>query len=447
MNIMMDPGTTEAIKWLMVVFLISFTMRPYLCMKNLKTFDYGFGLSYGLGLALSFLAAWFVSACGLCEFNTWIMYGSLIIFSIAPIVYGKITHTGYSYWNKERLIEYLIGFLIFNIIFWTAFWIIGFNPLIDETTENYMDYGFLKSIYQWKQVPPKDIWLAGSKLQYYYLGQAAVAFMCRLSFTTPEYGYNIMLCTILASTALMTGEIAFSLIDYFAKEMGNVKEIIKKKAAIAAALVASLTACFSSNGYYFVYGVFKPLFSDLSGPSEQFYFSSPLSYISVAHGDPDNGRTEFPIYTIILGDLHAHVINMVFVLPLIALLLDFACEKEQKEKYKKVVLFGVLLALYKGTNYWDFAIYTVVTGAILVFCGLEKKIGILINISIVFVISMLLALPFTLQFKKIASQICLAENHSPFGKLMVWWGFFLLLSIYLIYWLFKSKKKDISITY
>ncbi len=46
--------------------------------------------------------------------------------------------------------------------------------------------------------PPRDPWLAGEQVNYYYLGQHMAALLVRLTGVEPSAGYNLALATMMA---------------------------------------------------------------------------------------------------------------------------------------------------------------------------------------------------------------------------------------------------------
>ena len=425
--LMKDTGTAAAIRWLAVVFSMSLFLKPLFPAGCLKFPDEGFGLCFGTGLFLSFYLAWVISALGICRFGSFIAYFSLAVLSAAAAFIKKKTDGVYI--KRDELVRFLRGYAVFAVIFLAFFWIIGFNPLVDPGTENYMDFGFMQAIYRQKAAFPDDIWFSGTKLNYYYLGQAASVFMCNLAGTVPEFGYNLMLSTFIGMVFLMVFEI-----------VSGVSSVIfgdgKKESACAAAggIFGGTVAAFSANGHWLVYGIFLTGLQKLLGTYSdyRYWFPDGTVYINTQYGDPDNGKNEFPAYSVILGDLHAHVINMIFVLPLLAVLFGQCIgTKEEEDKRPRriyaLVVISMLLAFCKGSNYWDFAIYYVITGAVIVFTDLKKRsirqAIVRIGTKAVFItaLSVILILPFTLNFKKMESGIALCENHSPLFKLAVLW--------------------------
>lgn len=426
--IMKDTGTTAALRWLAVVFSVSFFMRPFMPLKNLLIADEGFGVRFAFGLFICFFAAWNISALGLCEYSDMIVFISLAVFAVCGFGLKRFVYNE-PYITRDEMLHMLNGFAVFAVIFLAFFWMIGFNPLVDCGTENYMDFGFMQAIYRQKAAVPYDIWFATDKLNYYYLGQAASVYMCRLAGTTPEYGYNMMLATFIACVFVMVFEIVNAVSSALLADAPD-----KKKCTFYGGLFGAAIAAFSANPHWLIYGIIKPLYLRITGQQVdgRYWFPDGTVYINTALGDPDNGKNEFPAYSVILGDLHAHVINVIFVLPLIILLFDLCLGGDEKEDRRcgiyDLIMISLLLGYYKGSNYWDFAIYYVITGAVVVFSDLRKKgahpktFGVIaLKACTVTLISLAAPLLFMKNFIKMESGIELCEVHTPLIKLAVLW--------------------------
>ena len=448
--LMKDTGTTAALCWLAVVFSVSFFMRPYLPFKTLRFPDAGFALTFGAGLFLCFYAAWIFSALTGLEFADATAYGSLVILAAAGYVIRRYVR-GENYITVPEFKKLLNGFALFALVFLAFFWVIGFNPLTDPGTENYMDFGFMQTIYRQKSAIPMDPWFSGTKLNYYYLGQAASVYMTRLAHTTPEFGYNMMLATFSGMVFVMVFELVTGIAGaLFADREKNGKRIA------CGGLLGGCVAAFGGNPHWILYGVIARFMARIMGTGKPgYWFSDGTAYIGRQFGDPDNGKNEFPAYSVILGDLHAHVINVIFVLPLLALLFDICMDEDKEEDKKsviyKLVLISLLLSYYKGANYWDFAIYYVITGALIVFADIKKRglslktlAAIAFKACLVTVVSVVAILPFTLNFVKMESGVAFCENHSPAGKLFVLWFIPVAVSVALILWLYTKPEGLVS---
>ena len=423
--IMKDTGTTAALCWLAVVFSVSFFMRPFIPQRSMKYPDAGFGICFGAGLFLCFFTTWTVCAVFGIEYARPAAYIVSAFFAIAGIVI-RLFVTKEPYITRTEFKRFFTGFAFFAVVFLIWFWVIGFNPQVDPGTENYMDFGFMQTIFRQKAAIPYDPWFAGNKLNYYYLGQSASVFMCYLSGTTPEFGYNMMLATFSGMVFVMVYELVFALAGALTgrKEDGFFKTF--------GAVIAAVFATFGANPHWILYGMIEPTVSRMFGTESSYWFSDPTVYISTEMGDIDNGKNEFPVYSVILGDLHAHVINLIFVLPLVAILFDLVLsDKDRKSRLPDIyslTLISMLLGYYKGANYGDFAIYFVITGAVIVFTdiiryGARLQTFIQISIKAVFVtaVSYVVIIPFSIGFDKMESGIALCDNHTAISKLAVLW--------------------------
>ena len=442
-----DEGAFVAVRWLIVLFGLSFCLRPLMPVNRLSAQDDCFGMGVGFGLGLSFFISYIIGSVFNLPFNTIFCY-VCVLFLCALSVIAAFKKRAFYVYSADGLYKYLKGYIIFILVFFAAFWCIGFNPVVDSGTENYMDYGFMTSIFRQESFKPVDFWFAGEKLNYYYLGQAAAVFMTRLAFTTPEYGYNLMLCTFIAVVFCASAEIA----EGFVRNIAVNKPGVSSKVA---GIFAGSVAAFSGNFVWVIYGIIVPLWQKITGNvfyESEFWFSDPTVYISTYLGDFDNGKNEFPAYSVILGDLHAHVVDLMFTLPFIAMVMDYLFTKKEEEKksiYRYAVM-GVMLSLFKGSNYWDFAIFYVICGAIIVFKNFadggftkENILTVCKAALIITAVSYVAALPFTLSFKPISSKICFATNHSPFDKLLVLWGFPVIVILGLLFNMLVSGEKHI----
>lgn len=441
------------LRWLIMCLVIAIVMKPLFPLGALRPADGGFSISLGLGTGVLFTAVWFVCALTHLTFDSVICVLGLSLFFLFFILKRKKREL-----NKEdggliftpQMKRFLTGFAVFSLLFIIAFWVKGFKPFIDSQTEQYMDYGFMNAMYRQKRVPFEDIWFAGKRVNYYYLGQAVAVFMCRLSFVTPEYGYNLMLCTIFASLSLSV----FSLVDSFLFNIPEMKRIPSAVGGIAASLMC---AC-GGNGHWIIYGIIGRLRDKLKGtvPENSYWFPTSTLFIGYDPDTLDKAKHEFPSYTLVLGDLHAHVCNMLFTIPFLLLLFDYALSKSKKggsnpdvveDRYdfkgeifdRRLIIMGIILGLFKGVNFWDFPIYFVVSGAVILFCDFKRSVSsfrtvitVLIKGLLIYLTGVIVMLPFTLGYSNPSSGIHLCDRHTPVDRFIIIWFVHLIIVITLL---------------
>lgn len=468
-------------QWWLVIFGLGLVFLPLsnLLFSNLS--DRGYLFSKTIGIAITGYTMWFLSSIRLMKFTSLscvLVVGFWILLNIGIVIYKrnftKNRQFLSSYVKKDILGIIITEELLFFVIFLFFTYIRGFKPEA-YGTEKFMDYGFMTSMMRSDYMPPQDFWFSGTSLNYYYVGQFFATFLTRLSFADVTKGYNLMLMMIGAFAFMLPFSLAYNLIIRF----GSGRD--RKKAgtpAILSGIVAGLGVCVAGNMHYPIYKWIKPTIQRIKGnamASYSYWFPNATRYIGYNPETNDKTIHEFPAYSFVLGDLHAHVINILFVLTVLAILLSWLYgqsnkpraynfdkniikrnskrnkkrdnndntnmkqnENNDKANYDQVlkemlnpsiIIIGFFLGLFHTTNFWDFPIYFVVSGAIILFSNLlvyEFKLKSLwltgLQAIVIIVVSEFIALPFTLNFDQISARPILVENNTPFYQLMVLWG-------------------------
>ena len=445
-----------SLAWLATCLLLAMTARCLFHFRRLRFVDGAFTIHMGLGMAFVFMAVWFVCSVTGLAFNSLTAYLGIFFFLTLSLLYrykkGYFNIDKTEGENRDPGLErkrFLFGFFLFAALFLLAVFVKGYKPLIDHQTEQYMDFGFMNAMYRQQKLPFEDLWSLGSRVNYYYLGQALSVLMCRLSFVSPDHGYNYMLCTIFAALTLSV----FSLVSAFLASF----EGMKKGIPVFGGTVSALLSSCGGNGHFIIYGIFKQIYRKhiLHDGDYSYWFPSSTLFIGYDPETLDKAKHEFPSYTLVLGDLHAHVLNMLFTIPLLAVLLDHVLDDdgEGKGRYlsSNIIIMGILLGLFRGVNFWDFPIYFVVCGAVILFSDLRKYgcrpgtiLSVLVKGLIIYLIGTVLMLPFTRAYISPASGIHICDRHSPVVKLLIIWFPFFISSICVLVYLFgrMSDKKD-----
>ncbi|MCS7131025.1 MAG: DUF2298 domain-containing protein, partial [Archaeoglobaceae archaeon] len=206
--------------------------------------------SFALGHLISFKLAFF----------------SLIILVFAYLIYLLYSKFDFRLEKSE---------LIFAIVFFFFIFLRFLNPSIFDA-EKFMDMAFINSILKSPSLPPNDPFFANAKLDcYYYFGHVFGAGMILLSFAPPEIGYNIVVSALPAYTAML------------------VYGIFESNRRIA--LIGLIFVAFSGNAYSFVDLLHRPF----TGLDFLYYWNSTRVISGTIN--------EFPYFSFIHADLHAHV--------------------------------------------------------------------------------------------------------------------------------------------
>lgn len=420
----------------------------------LKNFcDKGWIVSKVIGIAISGLTMWILSSIKIFKFTQASCYIIIVIFAI---INGFIAYKNKSKFkfDKNVVTHIIVAEMIFFILLYVWVYIRGFTPQIKWDTEKFMDYGFMNACMNSDYMPPRDIWFSGHSINYYYFGHYISAYLSKIATTTVNEGYNLMIATIAAFTFIIPYSLGMtigkSIINNKQEKTTTKQIIINAVTPVIIAVLAGTAICFGGTLYY-------PIYKWFVKADKPYFYVDATRYIGYRPETNDKTITEIPSYSSVVADLHAHFIDTIFALTMLAILLQVFLEKRDednvnnKKKFNFTILFiGILLGIQKMTNFWDFPIYLVIISAIFIFNELKNKginiksvaIAILKILSVV-IVGELVTLPFTLNFSVNATEVHFTETTSPFYKLAVLWGFpTIIAGCYIIKCIIKFFKTD-----
>lgn len=407
------------LSWWLIVWMMGCFFMPLTGMLFSTFRDKGWMFSKVLAIAISGYLTWLFVSLGILKFNsavclivTLLCIGANFILACWQVRKKRSIFPV----NEINLIfgEEVLLFLAF--LLWT--YVAGFRPQAFGE-EKFMDFGFMAAMMRSDTLPATDIWYSLSHINYYYGGQYYAVFLTRLTGTQIAEAYHLMR-TLVAGMAFA---LPFSLVrqiaeDYYKNPFSDGKK--PGRLALFSGLLAGIAVSLAGNMHYVIYGIILPLFT-----GQDYWFPDSTRYIG--HNPPTEDATihEFPSYSFLQGDLHAHVVNVFFVLTVLGLLYAW-----MKGHHKQLLMCGVFLGIFQWSNAWDFAIYYVIICGVCFFSNLSKqgnfKSGLIISAvqwAELLAFSFLLALPFTLQFdSSMAQGIAFAKNHSAFYQLCILWG-------------------------
>ncbi len=240
-----------------------------------------------------------------------------------------------------------------------------------------------------------------------------------------------MLATILGLT--LTG--VFALVSTLVGKLG----VKVKKLALLAGIISALLVAFGGSFHTPIYV--------LKEGKENYWYPDATRFIGYNPETNDKTIHEFPLYSFVVSDLHAHLINLPVVLLFISLLFKTLTKDKNKSLLEKIIPLGFILGIMFMTSTWDFGNYLLLTGiSVLLFkfktrkFSLEKIISAVIFVGGILLSGLTFALPFIFNFENIAKGVDFVNARTPIWQLGVLWGFPALLTFIFIFLLFKNKK-------
>lgn len=184
-------------------------------------------------------------------------------------------------------------------------------------TEKPMDLAVLSGLLATPRLPFEDPWFAGEAFPYYHFGTYLLALPFRLASVPPGYAYNL----VAALVAALAAGAAFGVVRLRGGGRGP---------ALLAALLLAFAGTFDGA---------RQLLAGGSLASVDVWASSRR----VAHA-----ITEWPLFTLWLGDLHPHAVALPLLLALAAVAGRFAGGPG-------LLLSAALVAALVSANPWDLA--------------------------------------------------------------------------------------------
>jgi len=362
-----------AIWWLVleIIGLLAFPISCYFC-PNLK--DSGYSLSKPLGLLLITYFSWIISV--LIGYSYFSVLLSLVITGILSLfIYTKKRKIPL---NKKYIFRFEVIFFLALLIFAI---IRAFSPDIYWTGgEKFMDMTFINSLLRTTQFPPLDPWMSGTVTYYYYFGYLIVANLIHITGTVPSIAFNLATASFFALSFTTALGIGFNLTE-------------KIKYGIITAFFVIIAGNLAG---------FIQLLDILRKDNAMNNILS-FNYWTSSRVIPDT-INEFPFFSFLHGDLHAHMISITFQLLVILLLLNIM--KSNSLETGPILVTGLSIGFLYPLNTWDYPVYLIlavlVTGSNLFLFGQSKSkkdyLKSLILTGVMAAASYLLYLPYHLSY-------------------------------------------------
>ncbi len=453
--------------WLLVVELIYLISLPLAIIVFRPLPDRGIILGRILGLLLVCYLAWLMVSLGWLEFSRGVVY---IAMGAVTIVSGIVLWVkGEEVWafirSRWRLILcceclFLGAFLAFVAVRY-------FNPDLWHPYrggEKPMELAYFNAVFRSTTLPPFDPWFAGGYLNYYYWGYFVISCINRVAAVLPTTAFNLAVPLFFALTLTAAYSIGYNLAAGVKnagfrrqggpvsgrRSLGRAKFLPPALCGAAAALFVAVIA--NIDGMLQVLkGAWVVLANGEAWAGFDFWRSSrmisPLDSFdppAVAFWLPDHipgdagaswHITEFPFFTFLFADLHAHM--MVIPFTLLALGLGLALIAGLRDGSRVwLALCGLALAITLGSlwaiNSWDYPSYVLLSVAMLGLAALftrlpaQRKLILFGGLVLgVVAISLVLFLPFHQYYETFNDGLDASRWRTPIDRFMAIHSFFI----------------------
>ncbi|HET9980029.1 MAG TPA: DUF2298 domain-containing protein, partial [Ktedonobacterales bacterium] len=307
------------------------------------------GLSKLLGLLILAWAVWFPSSMHLLPFERWavaLMFGLLAACGAAVAWFRRD-----AIWSfvRARWRLLLIAEIFFLVAFLFFVWIRALDPdlwHIYRGGEKPMELAFLNGILRSQYMPPLDPWFSGGYINYYYYGQFLIAVLIKLTGIMPTTAFNLAIPLLFGVTCSAAYSVVAGMTGrWWAGLMGGVGLVV----------VGNL------DGFVQLVGQLQASLAGHVPPPFDYWRSSRVIPYTI---------NEFPYWSFLYADLHAHLIDLPIVVMIIA-----ACGSLLRgasifgAHWRSVIPTLAVIALALGaawcTNTWDLPTFGLLVALVL----------------------------------------------------------------------------------
>ena len=348
--------------WLLAAQAAALLMFPLAFAAFRPLADRGWTLAKPLGLLAIGLAVWLMASLEILPFGRTsiiIAAAGLGVLSAVSFVFNRAAMLDFfrKRWKTIAAAEmvFLAAFLAFALIrmanpdLWHP-WRGGEKP---------MDMAYLNAVVKSSYMPPYDPWFGGGYLNYYYWGQFLVAALIRATGAVPEVAINIAIPLFYALTAALAYSTAYNLAaaaPFRARFYG-----MGRRPAVAGLLGAAFVAVIGNlDGAVQVIGnAWRAVVQGLPPSEFDFWRSSRM----MPPDPPGWEITEFPFFTFLFADPHAHLFALPFTLLAIGCAAAFVLDAGARRPIwtpanaLRLAALGLTVGALRVINTWDYPTY------------------------------------------------------------------------------------------
>ena len=427
-----------ALAWLVLVEGLALLALPLTMMLMKPLPDRGFLFSKALGLLLVALVVWLLASLHWMAFSRGSIMLAMALLAVASTAAlalrgGEMAAFLRRHWRVIAVGEavFLVGFLAFvalrmaNPDLWHPF----------RGGEKPMDLAYLNAVLRSSYMPPYDPWFGGGYLNYYYWGQFMVATLIKATGIAPAVAYNLAVPTLFAMTAAGAYAVVYNLAEGTRRGLaagssdgparqgpvegdgpGEADGRLPLSPVLAGIGGAAFVAVLGNldGAIQLGEGVVRLLFRDLPFGSFDFWRSSRM----MGPDPPGFEITEFPFFTFLFADLHAHLMAIPFALLVLGLALAVVMgaagrgggrERDGRwgtAEVARLAVLGVAVGALRAINSWDYPTYMCVSLAAILLASYLRQggwsLGMLMETAakgaFVFLVGYILFLPFHMSY-------------------------------------------------
>lgn len=448
------PEGASWIVWLIAVQVFALFAVPLSFVLFRPFPDRGYLLAKPLGLLIAATITWLLASAGILEFGFGGAFAGLLILGLfsAFVLWRRGAEIRQFFRERRKFV--LFSEALFLIAFLSFLAIRFANPDLWHPFrggEKPMDFAYLNAVTRSSVMPPFDPWFAGGYLNYYYFGQFLIADLIRFTGIVPSIAYNLAVPLLFAFAFTAAFSIVYNLTSLTLISRKGASAALRASSPIVAGIIGGMLVAVAGNidGLVQVFeGARRAIGEDVPAGTFDFWRSSRM----FEPGSPGNEITEFPFFSFLFADLHAHMIVIPFAILALSLAVSVFLRSSEHEafwqRWGRLAVLGIAVGALRIINAWDFPTQLLLAGGAVMVGELfvprkpfsARVAGGLLKWVFVAAIGFIAYLPFHINFELFNNGVLQSEFKTPL------WRYFAIHSIFLLVvlsWIFFEVRDRI----
>ena len=415
------------LSWLIVVEGLALLAWPLTFPLLRPLADRGYLFAKVAGLLGAALIAWLLASLKFAPFSAGSVGFAAVVIAAASLAVLLRRRSQILDFVRAQWRVLLAGEALFLIAFSAFVAVRMANPDLWHPYlggEKPMDFAYLNAVLKSSYMPPYDPWFAGGYLNYYYWGQFLTATLIHATGVEPSVAYNLAVSLFFALTATAAFGLVYNLAETTRLRAGPGPDGAERSrrfpwSSIAAGLGGAVFVAVLGNldgAVQVGEGIWRAAIGHAPFGAFDFWRSSRMM-------PPGSEITEFPFFTFLFADLHAHLMALPFTLLALglslAVLLDGTRRRDDAPSrwapltLARLVAVGVVVGALRLINTWDYPTYLIIAAASVLLAAYFSNGGLSLVVLIesglksllVFLAGYLVFLPYHLSYETFFSSI------------------------------------------
>ena len=434
--------------WLLAVQGIALVTLPAAMLLFRPLSDRGYLLAKPLGILIVGLIVWLLASLRWMEFGRESVGVAMLLVAAVSAALLAARRKELFAAIRRRWRIFLVGEAVFVVAFLAFVLLRMANPDLWHSHlggEKPMDLAYLSAVLKSSYMPPYDPWFSDGYINYYYMGQFLVATLIHATGIEPGVAFNLAVALFFALTAAGAFSIVYNLAEGTRLSRLRSRVVGGHMTGSRSAVVAGLAGVFfvavvgNLDGAIQVgQGAWRVMVENAPFGSFDFWRSSRM----MAPDPPGHEITEFPFFTFLFADLHAHLMAIPFTLLALGLALALVLGARRGRGGSRLgvslgeaallAMLGVAVGALRSINAWDFPTYLLIGGGA-VFLAAQFRNGgpslrVLVEAAVksgaVFLVGYIVFLPYHLSYETFFASVEPTTNQTVLWQFLAIGGLF-----------------------